>query len=61
MAQCPAASSASSITTFPVADGSRKMIFEPPCPVRQVSLCNFTFLAFSSAIALSMSSTSKQM
>ena len=37
------------------------MIFEPPCPVRHVSDCSFTCFAFSSAIASSMSSTSKQM
>lgn len=58
--QCSTGSWASSITTLPVLAGSRKIILEPPWPMRQVSVCSFIFSCLSSAIASSMSSTSKQ-
>ena len=59
--QCPAGSSASSISTLPVDAGSMNAMRAPPWPIRGVSSRSFTPFAFSSASAPSMSSTSKQM
>ena len=56
-----AGNSASSIRTSPVEDGSMKAMRAPPWPMRGVSSRSFTPLAFNSASAPSMSSTSKQM